>query len=49
MSIKMKDISWNATGAGFAKVAKAASKEYGSKEAGQKVAGAILKKVMAKK
>ena len=36
-------------GAGFAKVAKAASKEYGSKEAGQKVAGAILKKVMAKK
>jgi hypothetical protein len=36
-------------GAGFAKVAKAASKEYGSKEAGQKVAGAILKKVLAKK
>jgi hypothetical protein len=36
-------------GAGFAKVAKAAEKEYGSKEAGQKVAGAILKKVMAKK
>jgi hypothetical protein len=36
-------------GAGFKKVAKAASKEYGSKEAGQKVAGAILKKVMAKK
>jgi len=36
-------------GAGFAKVAKAASKEYGSKEAGQKVAGAILKKVVAKK
>jgi hypothetical protein len=36
-------------GAGFKKVAKAAEKEYGSKEAGQKVAGAILKKVMAKK
>jgi len=36
-------------GAGFKKVAKAASKEYGSKEAGQKVAGAILKKVLAKK
>ena len=36
-------------GKGFAKIAKAASKEYGSKEAGQKVAGAVLKKVMAKK
>ena len=36
-------------GAGFKKVAKAASKEYGSKEAGQKVAGAILKKVLDKK
>ena len=36
-------------GAGFKKVAKAAEKEYGSKEAGQKVAGAILKKVLAKK
>ena len=35
-------------GAGFKKVAKAAEKEYGSKEAGQKVAGAILKKVVAK-
>jgi TolA-binding protein len=36
-------------GKGFAKVAKAAEKEYGSKEAGKKVAGAILKKVLAKK
>jgi hypothetical protein len=36
-------------GKGFAKVAKAAEKEYGSKEAGKKVAGAILKKVVAKK
>ena len=35
-------------GKGFAKVAKAAEKQYGSKEAGQKVAGAILKKVVAK-
>ena len=35
-------------GKGFAKVAKAAAKEYGSKKAGQKVAGAILKKVVAK-
>ena len=35
-------------GKGFAKVAKAAAKQYGSKEAGQKVAGAILKKVVAK-
>ncbi len=35
-------------GKGFEKVAKAAEKEYGSKEAGQKVAGAILKKVLNK-
>lgn len=35
-------------GAGFKKVAKAAEKQYGSKEAGQKVAGAILKKVLKK-
>ena len=35
-------------GKGFAKIAKAAAKQYGSKEAGQKVAGAILKKVVAK-
>jgi hypothetical protein len=33
-------------GPGFKKVAAAAAKEYGSKEAGKKVAGAILKKVM---
>jgi len=36
-------------GKNFAKIAKSASKQYGSKEAGQKVAGAILKKVVAKK
>jgi len=35
-------------GPGFKKVAKAAEKQYGSKEAGQKVAGAILKKVLKK-
>jgi hypothetical protein len=35
-------------GPGFKAVEKAAEKEYGSKEAGQKVAGAILKKVMKK-
>jgi hypothetical protein len=35
-------------GHGFAKIEKAAEKEYGSKEAGQKVAGAILKKVLNK-
>ena len=35
-------------GKGFAKIAKSAAKQYGSKEAGQKVAGAILKKVVAK-
>jgi hypothetical protein len=36
-------------GKGFEKIAKAGEKQYGSKEAGQKVAGAILKKVLAKK
>ena len=35
-------------GKNFAKIAKSAAKQYGSKEAGQKVAGAILKKVVAK-
>lgn len=33
-------------GKGFAKIAKSAAKQYGSEEAGKKVAGAILKKVM---
>jgi len=36
-------------GKGFAKIAKAASKEYGSEEAGKRVAGAILKKVLKAK
>lgn len=36
-------------GKGFAKIAKSAAKQYGSKEAGERVAGAILKKVLAKK
>jgi hypothetical protein len=35
-------------GHGFAKIEKAAEKEYGSKEAGQRVAGSILKKVLNK-
>ena len=35
-------------GKGFEKIAKSAAKRYGSKEAGQKVAGAILKKVLKK-
>lgn len=35
-------------GPGFAKIAKSAAKEYGSKEAGKRVAGAILKKVIKK-
>jgi hypothetical protein len=33
-------------GPGFAKIEKKAAKQYGSEEAGKKVAGAILKKVM---
>lgn len=36
-------------GKNFAKIAKSAGEKYGSKEAGKKVAGAILKKVVAKK
>lgn len=36
-------------GPGFAKVEKAAEKEYGSKEAGQKVAAAAMWKAQAKK
>lgn len=35
-------------GPGFAKIEKAAAKRYGSEEAGKKVAGAILKKVIKK-
>lgn len=35
-------------GKGFEKIAKAAGKEYGSKEAGKRVAGAVLKKVLNK-
>ena len=37
-----------APGMNFAKIAKSAAARYGSKEAGQRVAGAVLKKVMAK-
>jgi hypothetical protein len=36
-------------GKGFLKITKAAGKKYGSEEAGKKVAGAMLKKVLAKK
>ena len=36
-------------GPGFKKVAKAAEKQYGSKEAGQKVAAAAMWKAQAKK
>jgi len=35
-------------GKGFAKIAKSAAKRYGSEEAGKRVAGAILKKVVKK-
>jgi hypothetical protein len=35
-------------GKGFEKIAKKAAKQYGSEEAGKKVAGAILKKVIKK-
>jgi hypothetical protein len=35
-------------GMNFAKIAKAAGKRYGSEEAGKRVAGAVLKKVLAK-
>ena len=35
-------------GKGFSKIAKSAAKQYGSEEAGKRVAGAILKKVLKK-
>ncbi len=35
-------------GKNFSKIASKASKEYGSKEAGQRIAGAILSKMRAK-
>ena len=40
---KGKDIGKK--GKQFAKIAKSAGKKYGSKEAGEKVAGAVLKKL----
>ena len=43
---KGKDIGKK--GKNFAKIAKSAGKKYGSKEAGKKVAGAVLKKLRAK-
>jgi hypothetical protein len=43
---KGKDIGKK--GKQFAKIAKSAGKKYGSKEAGKKVAGAVLKKLRAK-
>jgi hypothetical protein len=43
---KGKDIGKK--GKQFAKIAKSAGKKYGSKEAGEKVAGAVLKKLRAK-
>jgi hypothetical protein len=44
---KGKDIGKK--GKAFAKIAASAGKKYGSKEAGKRVAGAILKKLRAKK
>lgn len=43
---KGKDIG--KPGKQFKKIAKSAAKKYGSKEAGAKVAGAVLKKLRAK-
>lgn len=43
---KGKDIG--KPGKQFSKIAKSAGKKYGSKEAGEKVAGAALKKLRAK-
>jgi len=43
---KGKDIGKK--GKNFAKIAKSAGKKYGSKEAGKKVAGAVLKKLRSK-
>lgn len=46
-AVKGKDIG--KPGKNFAKIANKAAKKYGSKEAGKRVAGAILKKLRAKK
>ena len=45
-AVKGKDIGKK--GKNFSKIASKASKEYGSKEAGKRVAGAVLAKLRAK-
>lgn len=47
MAAKGKDIGKK--GKNFSKISAKAAKKYGSKEAGKRVAGAILKKLRAKK
>lgn len=47
MAVKGKDLGKK--GKMFASIAKSAGKKYGSKSAGNRVAGAILKKLRAKK
>jgi hypothetical protein len=46
MAVRGKDIG--KPGKNFSKIANKASKEYGSKEAGKRVAGSILAKLRAK-
>ena len=46
LAVKGKDLG--KPGKNFAKIATKAAKKYGSKEAGQRVAGAILKKLRNK-
>jgi len=46
-AVKGKDIGKK--GKNFSKIAQKVGKKYGSKEAGKRVAGAILKKLRAKK
>ncbi len=45
---QLKKIGRTTKTGGFAKIAKKATKEYGSKSAGQKVAGAIFQKMARK-
>lgn len=44
----VKRLGYKTTTGGFKKIASAASKEYGSKKAGQKVAASIYWKMVAK-
>ncbi len=45
---QVKKLGRNYKTGGFAKIASQAAKEYGSKEAGKRVAGAVFQKMVSK-